>query len=103
MEEPKKIIIVDDAAYETLLTKKYTKRKKFALRSPKEVRAYIPGTILKLFVKPGDSVRKGDKLLILEAMKMKNTVNAPEDVVIKATHIREGLSVMMNQLLLEFE
>jgi glutaconyl-CoA decarboxylase len=47
------------------------------------VRAPIPGKILKVCVKPGDSVKKGDILLILEAMKMENEIFAPISGVVK--------------------
>ncbi len=103
MEETNNTIIVDDAAYETLLTKKYSARKKFVPKDPKKVVAYIPGLIHKLFVKPGDQVIEGDKLLVLEAMKMKNAVNAAFAGVVKAIYVAEGQNVMMKQLLLEFE
>lgn len=103
MEEIKDIIMVDDAAYETIIPKKFTKRKKFIPKDPKQINAYIPGLIFKLFIKPGDVVKPGDKLLILEAMKMKNAVNSASEGVIKVIHVAEGQNVMMNQLLLEFE
>jgi biotin carboxyl carrier protein len=103
MEEMKDKIVVDDAVYETHLTAKYYLRKKFEPKDPKKVNAYIPGLIFKLFVKPGDVIKEGDKLMILEAMKMKNAVNSAQEGTIKAIHVAEGQNVMMNQLLLEFE
>lgn len=103
MEETKNIVMVDDASYETIIPRKFSKRKKFVPKDPKQINAYIPGLIFKLFVKPGDSVKPGDKLLILEAMKMKNAVNSPLSGTIKAIHVGEGQNVTMNQLLLEFE
>lgn len=103
MEEIKDKIIIDDAAYDTNLTAKYYLRKKFVPKDPKKINAYIPGVIFKLFVKPGDVIKEGDKLMILEAMKMKNAVNSSQEGTIKAVHVTEGQNVMMNQLLLEFE
>lgn len=59
-----------------------------ALHSP------LPGIILDIFCKVGDSVKKGQKLLILEAMKMENIINADKDGVIKEVKINKGDSVL---------
>ncbi len=65
-----------------------------------QVLAPLPGSIFKLKVKEGDSVAKGDELLILEAMKMENHILADEAGVIKDLKIKEGDSVLQNDLLL---
>jgi len=59
-----------------------------ALRSP------LPGVILDIFCKPGDSVKKGQKVMILEAMKMENVVNAEKDGVVKEVKVNRGDSVL---------
>ncbi len=64
------------------------------------VEAPLPGSIFKLKVKEGDTVAKGDSLLILEAMKMENDVLADEAGVIKEIKVKEGDSVLQNDLLL---
>ncbi|NUN07708.1 MAG: acetyl-CoA carboxylase biotin carboxyl carrier protein subunit [Ignavibacteriaceae bacterium] len=99
----KKSLLVDGTRYETGLTKKYLRRKPYTPKDPKKFTAFIPGVIHSLFVKAGDSVKKGDPLLILEAMKMKNRVTAHDDVKIKAVHIVTGQRVAKEELLLEFE
>jgi biotin carboxyl carrier protein len=65
--------------------------------------AYIPGIIRKIHVTPGQKVKWGDQVLILEAMKMKNDVTAPLDGTIKSVHVKVGTMVAKNQLLIEFE
>lgn len=64
------------------------------------VDAPLPGSIFKLKVKEGDTVAKGDSLLILEAMKMENDVLADQAGVIIEIKVKEGDAVLQNDLLL---
>lgn len=57
------------------------------------ISAPMPGTILSVNVKAGDSVKSGDVLLILEAMKMENEIMAPRDGVVAAVMVNKGESV----------
>ena len=59
----------------------------------KEITAPMPGTILKVNVKGGDTVKAGDVLMILEAMKMENEIMAPNDGVISSVNVTSGASV----------
>ena len=68
----------------------------------KEIKAPMPGLILDLKVKPGDEVKKGDVVLILEAMKMENSIKSPGDGVVKAVKITLKQSVEKNQVLIQF-
>jgi biotin carboxyl carrier protein len=97
-----KSIIIDDSVYETGLTKKYLNRKTYKPVDQKRVVAFIPGLIQKVFVKVGDKIKRGDKLLILEAMKMQNILNAPVDGVVRVVPY-EGILVKKNELLVEIE
>lgn len=63
----------------------------------------MPGKIVKVFVKPGDTVKEGDPLLIMEAMKMENEMRASCDVKIKAVHVKAGENVETNTQLITFE
>lgn len=67
-----------------------------------EIKAPMPGLVLKVFVKNGDEVKKGDNLFILEAMKMENIIKAPADVVVKSSKIKAGDKVEKNQVLMLF-
>ncbi len=67
------------------------------------VEAPIPGRILKYFVSPGDRVRKGEPLLVLEAMKMENVITAPADVVVDELLHEVGATIQKNERLIRFE
>ena len=59
----------------------------------------MPGNILDVRVKAGDSVKAGDVLLILEAMKMENEILAPQDGTVASVSVNKGDSVNVNDLL----
>jgi biotin carboxyl carrier protein len=96
-------LTIDDSNYETLLTKKYLMRKKYVPKNPNRISTLIPGTIRMIFVKEGQSVIKGDSLLILEAMKMKNEFKAERNGVIKSIFIKTGELVAKGSVLIELE
>jgi biotin carboxyl carrier protein len=64
-----------------------------------EIRAFMPGTIRTVFVKVGSSVKKGDKLLVLDAMKMDNELTAPIDGIVQKVSVKTGQTVVKNELL----
>ncbi len=66
------------------------------------VKAPMPGLVLEVVVKPGDSVQKGDRLLVLEAMKMENVIKAAGDGVVQKISVDKGAAVEKNQVLVEF-
>ena len=98
-----KTINIDGTKYKTLLTKKFENRTKWEVPDDHMVKSQIPGTIVKISVKDGDKVKAGDKMLILEAMKMKNQILVPFDGVIKKIHVTLGQKVSKNILLAEME
>lgn len=67
------------------------------------VKAPMPGLIINISVNIGDEVKKGDSLLILEAMKMENVIKSPRDGKIKKINTELRKAVEKNQVLLEFE
>jgi len=69
----------------------------------KLVKAPLPGTIFKMNVKIGDTVNLGDTLLIMEAMKMENNIQAEADGVVKSIMVKEGDSVLQDDILLELD
>lgn len=66
------------------------------------LKAPMPGLVVDWFVKEGDSVQAGDKLLILEAMKMENVIKSTGEGIIKKIYPSKGVAVEKNQLLIEF-
>lgn len=59
----------------------------------KTISAPMPGTILKVNVANGQTVKKGDVLMILEAMKMENEIMAPADATVASVNVNQGASV----------
>ena len=68
-----------------------------------KIEAPLPGTIFKVNVKEGDTVKKGQTILVLEAMKMENNILAEKDGVINKVHVVEGDSVLQGDILAEIE
>jgi len=67
-----------------------------------ELKAPMPGLVLKVMVNEGDEVKKGDGLLILEAMKMENILKSPGAGVVKKLHVHEKDKIEKGQLLISF-
>lgn len=66
------------------------------------VLAPIPGVIVSVAVQPGQAVKTGQELCVLEAMKMKNVIRAPRDGVIMAVHVTVGQTVKHKDVLIEY-
>lgn len=65
------------------------------------VKSPLPGNIIQLFVKEGDQVSKGQKLLLYEAMKMENEILAEKEGTIKTIKVQPGDSVLEGDVLME--
>lgn len=63
----------------------------------------LPGTVIEVNVKPGDKVNKGDVLLVYEAMKMENNVEAGHDATVKRVFVKSGDIFAPEAVLVEFE
>ena len=63
------------------------------------VKAPMPGNIMKVNVKAGDRVKRGDVLVVLEAMKMENDVCAPQDGVVASVEVAQGATVETDAVL----
>ena len=66
------------------------------------IKAPMPGLVIDMKVKAGDTVKVGDPLLILEAMKMENIIKSPGDATIKNVKAKKGDTVEKGQVLIEF-
>lgn len=80
-----------------------SKIKKTIGKGAKSIKAPLPGTVLELFAKEGQEVKKGDKLLIMEAMKMENNILAEADGKIAKVNVSKGDSVLQDEVLIEIE
>jgi biotin carboxyl carrier protein len=68
-----------------------------------ELVAPLPGTILSIAVAPGARIERGQELLVLEAMKMKNTIRAPQAGVVAEVLVHDGQTVRHGDLLLRIQ
>jgi len=82
---------------EQRIVKTPTKTTNIAIKSP------LPGTILSVAVKEGDTVTIGQLLLTMEAMKMENNVLAEKDGVVSSIKVKAGDTVLQNDLLAEIQ
>lgn len=73
-----------------------------AAKKINDVKAPMPGMVLSILVNEGQQVKKGDSLLVLEAMKMENVLKSPTDGTIKKVIALKGTAVEKNQLLIQF-
>ena len=67
-----------------------------------EIKAPMPGMVLKVLVEEGAEVKKGENLFVLEAMKMENIIKSPADVTVKTIKIKPGDKVEKGQILMMF-
>ena len=96
------ILSFEEGNFETTFTKKFQNRKVYEAPNPKMVFAFIPGTIIKIFVKEKHKVKKGEPLLTFQAMKMNNILSAPIDGTIKKINVKAGDTFNKSQILVEF-
>ncbi|MDR1726921.1 MAG: acetyl-CoA carboxylase biotin carboxyl carrier protein subunit [Acidobacteriota bacterium] len=96
-------LALENGVFETRLTAKYVARKPYEKKDPRVVKAAIPGVVAEVRVKPGHAVRRGDALLVLEAMKMLNRIQSPLDGTVKAVLAAAGEKVAKGQPLVELE
>lgn len=94
---------VEYGEYQTTLTDKFRKRKAFKDLEWDKVTAFISGNIGRVYAKKGRKVKEGGRLLVLEAMKMKNLITSPIDAKVKKVYVKKGDVVRKGQLLVELE
>ena len=97
-------LTIDDTVYPTRLTEKYRRRTGGnLLEDARVLRAAVPGKILSVGVAVGESVKRGQGVLVLEAMKMENTILIGVEGVVKTVHVAPGALVAKGDLLVELE
>ena len=94
------VFVVNTAQYYTLHTKKFGMRKRWQPVDLNEVRSFIPGTILEVYVTAGQEVPAGDRLIKYEAMKMETILEMPFTGVVKEVLISVGDKVKKDQLMI---
>jgi biotin carboxyl carrier protein len=96
----KKVVQVQDQ-YDVLL--KQLGMDKLVAAKINEVKAPMPGLVLRILVEEGQAVKKGDALLVLEAMKMENIIKAVGEGIVKTIKVEPKLAVDKNQVMLVME
>jgi biotin carboxyl carrier protein len=74
-----------------------------AAKKIKDIKAPMPGLVLDIKVKVGDTLEEGDTILVLEAMKMENMLKSPGSGTVKAIKVNQGEAVEKGQVLIEVE
>ncbi len=97
------ILNIDTSLYKTRISASFANRKSCQPADPHIITSFIPGTILDILVKTGQSVKKGDDLMILDAMKMQNVLRSSVDGRIKTIAVNKGDKVSKGFILLELE
>lgn len=94
-------LYVNGDTYKTKICRKYAEKPPWEAENLNKITAFIPGTIREILVKKGQKVQKGDVLLILEAMKMRNRVKAEKSGKVKSILVKSNQIVPKNALLVE--
>lgn len=107
-EEKKLIVKINNTSYTLDIKDKYDDLlhslglDSLASKKVNDIKAPMPGMVLNILVTEGQEVKKGDALIVLEAMKMENILKSPTDGIIKKIAISKGIAVEKNQLLIQF-
>ena len=94
---------IDTSFYQTRISSKFENRKPYQPADPRLILSFIPGTVLDILVEPGKNVTKGEDLMILDAMKMKNRLKCNMDGKVKSIMVKKGDNVSKGTVLLELE
>lgn len=97
------ILSFEEGKFETTFTRKFENRKAYTAPDPRKVFAFIPGTIVKVFVKEKHKIKKGEPLLTFQAMKMNNILSSPMTGRISKVNVKAGETFTKAQILVEFE
>ncbi len=92
---------VDGTFYETQLTRKARLRRPWLPPDRNQISTLIPGLVVRVLVQPGQTVRRGQGVIVLEAMKMRNEVQSPRDGTVKTVLVAAGQTVAKGALLVE--
>lgn len=94
---------IDSSLYQTRISAKFENRKPYLPADPKIILSFIPGTVLDIFVTVGQEVKKGQDLMILDAMKMQNRLKCVMDGKVKSIAVNKGAKISKGTVLLELE
>jgi biotin carboxyl carrier protein len=98
-----KTLVIDGTKYRTFYNRKFENRKKYQAPDPNKIVSFIPGTVVKVLVKQGQEVHKGDTILLLDAMKMKTRLTVDTPGRIKSINVSEGIKIPKDFLMIELD
>jgi biotin carboxyl carrier protein len=94
---------INSSLYKTRISAKFENRKPYQPTDPKIILSFIPGTVREIYVTVGQQVKKGEDLMILDAMKMQNRLKCIMDGKVKMIAVNKGDKVSKGTVLLELE
>jgi biotin carboxyl carrier protein len=94
---------INTSLYKTRISEKFANRKRYQPVEQRKILSFIPGTVLEILVTEGQMVKKGDVLIILEAMKMKNRLKLAISGKVRKIHTSVGEKVSKGTLLIELD
>jgi len=94
---------IDTSLYKTRISEKFQNRKSYKPADPRIILSFIPGTVLDIFIEKGQLVKKGEVLMILDAMKMQNKLKCIMDGKVKSIAVNKGDKVSKGTVLLVLE
>ncbi|HOX24833.1 MAG TPA: acetyl-CoA carboxylase biotin carboxyl carrier protein subunit [Candidatus Krumholzibacteria bacterium] len=100
-DQPSVPLHIDGTEYETRLTRKFRERRPWRPIDRSRITTEIPGLVVRVLVRPGERLRRGDGVVVLEAMKMRNEVQSPWEGKVARVAVTEGQTVAKGALLVE--
>jgi biotin carboxyl carrier protein len=94
---------IDTSLYKTRISNKFENRIPYQPADPRIILSFIPGTVLDIMITIGQYVKKGDELMILDAMKMQNRLKCSMDGKVKSMEVKKGDKVSKGTVLLVLE
>jgi len=98
-----KTLVINGEKYRTTFNRKFTGIKKWAKPDDKKIISFIPCTIMKVFVSTGQRINRNDEILLMEAMKMQNTIHSPVNGIIKNVNVKVGDKIPKGFVMIEFQ
>lgn len=96
-----KSLNINSTLYKTRFSKKFENRKSYEPSNPNLIISFIPGTVVDILVKEGQKVKKGDELIVLDAMKMQNRLKSASDGSVRKINVNRGNRVPKGVVLIE--
>jgi len=90
---------INSSLYRTRISKKFASRVPFSLPDEGIVTSFIPGTVTEILVSVGDHVKEGERLMVLDAMKMQNNLNSSIDGIVSEVRVKKGEKVAKGAVL----